>query len=403
MGGGDPPIAVAAARVRVTLALFVTCAACTRPSASAPDASASYVDPVQVAACGDRTSCRLESQHAELRTGDGSRSIVAIVSLGRAEANPHPPLRANWLLMDRDRGDLACNLRELWLLRSNEHATERVQLLASDCTRDIHEQPPEVVDVSPGRVRYIPEPSDGLHSLDFMLDPPALMLETHVSGGRTFTWIWPRFRGQVCAGGVCVPGLPDVDLDENFARGEWKTTSLGECSMLVDGAPAETSQGFASGGKATAAMRLLLSGETLYVEVTDDVFVTDGKVVDTLDIGSWVTYAMPAERTGYQEHQRLRMDGQLIDDAGKNRKVDVAIGPGTRRFALPGRWVKNPGEWEVTYEDTDDGRTYASKLSTGPHEMPPPLFWAPGACVAEGPSLRFVPAQAKDPRAPLIP
>jgi hypothetical protein len=110
----------------------------------------------------------------------------------------------------------------------------------------------------------------------------------------------------------------------------------------------ETSQGFASGGKTTAALRLLLSGDTLYVEVTDDVFVTHGTVVDTLDIGSWFTYQMPAERTGYQKHQRLRVDGQLLDDAGMSRKVDVAVGPGTRRFALPGSWVKSPGEWELT-------------------------------------------------------
>jgi hypothetical protein len=65
--------------------------------------------------------------------------------------------------------------------------------------------------------------------------------------------------------------------------------------------------------------------------------------------------------------------------------------------------VKNSDEWEVTYEDTDDGRIYASKLSTGPHEMPPPLFWAPGACVAKGPSLRVVPAQAAERGTPLAP
>jgi hypothetical protein len=229
MAGGNVPIGAAAARAALALFATLACAACTRPSSIAPDASASYVDPVQMAACGDRVSCRLESQHGEQRTGNGGRSVVALVSLGRVAANPHPSRRANWWLMGRDRGDLACTLREVWLLRSNEHATERVQLLASDCTRDIHERPPEVVDVAPGRVRYIPEPSDGLHSLDFTLDPPAWMLETYVRDGRTFTWMGPSFRGQACAGGVCVPGLPDVDLDEDFARRGWKTTSLGAC------------------------------------------------------------------------------------------------------------------------------------------------------------------------------
>ena len=203
------------------------------------------------------------------------------------------------------------------------------------------------------------------------------MLETQVRDDRTFTWSRPRFRGQVCAAGVCVPGLPDVGLGGDFAAGGWKTTTLGECSMLVDGEPGETSQGFTSGGKATAAMRLVLSGETLYVEVTDDAFVTEGKVVDTLDIGSWFTYAMPAAQPGYQRHRRLRMDGRLVDDAGRSRKVDAGIGPGMRRFALPAEWLTNSEGWEVTYEETDDGRTSTGKLSTpGLTQMPPPLFWA---------------------------
>jgi hypothetical protein len=399
MADGNAPIAVAALAVFAALAG----AACSRPSSVTPDAGASSVDPVAAAACGPRASCRLESQHEEPRAGDGSPSVVALVRLGLADANPHPPLRPNWWVLGRDRGDNACHLSELWLLRSNAHATERVQLLASDCTRDIHERPPEVVDVEPGRVRYVPEPSDGLHSLDFTLDPPTLALETYVHGDRTFTWAWPSFRGQACAGDVCVPGLPDVRLPEDFARREWRTTALGACSMLVDGASGETSQGFASGGKPTAAMRLLLSDETLYVEVTDDAFVTEGRVVDVLDIGSWFTYAKPAEQTGYQRHRRLRMDGRLVDDAGKSQKVDVAIGPGTRRFALSGEWVNNADEWEITYEDTDDGRAYAGKLSTGPHETPPPRFWAPGACEAAGGALRPVRARPTDPATALAP
>jgi hypothetical protein len=378
--------------------MVVTLAACSRPSSVSPDASAaSDVDPIAAAACAARASCQLESQREELRAGDGSRSIVALVSLRSAEANPHPPQRGNWLYFGRDRGDLACVPRELWLLRSNAQAIERVQLLTADCTRDIHDQPPGVVDLAPGRVRYVPEPSDGADSLDFTLDPPALALETHVSEGATFTWMWPRFRGQVCAGGACVPALPDVELNEDFAHGGWKTSSLGACSMLVDGAPGETSQGFRS-GKPTAAMRLLISDWTLYVEVTDDVFITEGTVVDTLDIGSWSMHAKPGEGP---RHLRLRMDGRLTDFAGESRRVDVVTGLGMRRFALPGGRVKNLGEWEVTYEDTDDGHTIAGKLSTGPHEMPPPVFWAPGACVVEGPSLQVVQAQTKDPGAAL--
>lgn len=198
-----------------------------------------------------------------------------------------------------------------------------------------------------------------------------------------------------------MPGLPDVDLDEGFAGGGWKTTALDACSMLVDGAPGETSQGFASGGKPTASMRLLLSGDTLYAEVTDDVFVTRGKVVDTLDVGSWFTFEMTGDRG--QEHHRVHMDGQFSDGFGKRGRVDVAIAGGTRRFALPAKWVNDHEEWAVVYQDTDDGQTFASQLSTGPHDMAPPLFEAPRACVVRWQSLRVVSTQVMDAGTPLFP
>lgn len=394
------PNRFAALSAPVALAVLVHCQACTRPSASVADAGAP-VDPVQAVACDGRAKCRLESQHAEPPTAAGDRTVVALVSLGRADANPRPPRRENWLLMGRDRGDQACIAHELWLLRLAEHGAQRVQLLASACTRDIHETPPQVVDIPPARIRFVPEPSDDSYALEFALDPPALALETFVGRDRTYTWMWPSFRGQVCSAGRCVPGLPDVDLGERFARGEWKTTSLGACSMLVDRAPGETSQGVVSGGHATAAMRLLLSGETLYVEVSDDVFIDGAGVVDTLDVGSWFTQEMTGERG--QEHHRVRMNGQVTDGGRKSGPVDVATGQGMRRFALPAKWVTDDEEWSVTYEDTDDGNTYASKLSTGPHEMPPPVFWAPGACTAEQGSLRVVPEPPKGPETPLFP
>ncbi len=373
--------------------------ACSRPSSVGAEADASRVDPVEAAGCGTRPSCRLESQHDEPRFGDGSRRVVALVTLGKADRNPGPPRRAHWPLLDRGPEDVPCILRELWLLRSGASGLDREQLLTSDCTRDVQSRPPTVADDGSARVRYTPEPSEGLDSLDFALDPPALTLETHVSGGSTVTWSWPAFRGEACAGGRCVPALPEVPLGEDFAREGWKTTALGGCSMLVDGKPGATSQGVASGAP-SAAFRMLLSEGKLYVEVTDDVFVTQGAVVDTLDIVSWFDGGKPGQGP---RHQRLRMDGRLTDDMGADRKTDVVNGPGTRRFALPGGAAMGPHDWKVVYEDSDDGRTLAGELSSGPHDIPPPRLRAPDACAVDGPSLRVLPARAKDAGTPLVP
>jgi hypothetical protein len=143
-----------------------------------------------------------------------------------------------------------------------------------------------------------------------------------------------------------------------------------------------------------SAFRLLLSEGTLYVEVTDDMFVTGGAVVDTLDFGWWNPEAKPGETP---RHERLRMDGKLRDARGKVITVDMSVTPTSRRFALPAAsWILYD-EWAATYEDTDDGRTLASRLSTGPHEMPPPIFTAPGACAVEGEALRPVRTRPLDP------
>jgi hypothetical protein len=137
------------------------------------------------------------------------------------------------------------------------------------------------------------------------------------------------------------------------------------------------------------------------VEVTDDRFVTGGAVADTLDFGWWNREAKPGEPP---RHERLRMDGKLRDALDKVTNVDMSVTPTSRRFALPAtaEWIQDE-EWEATYEDTDDGRTLAARLSTGPHEMPPPVFTAPGACAVEGGALRPVRTRPLDSGTALAP
>jgi hypothetical protein len=348
---------------------------------------------VKTVVCAARSECRVESQLEEKPASEGSGEVVVLVSLGKAGPHPGPLSSANWREIPRQRGDTACFPRELWLVRSKGASAEREQLLISDCTRDIHGQAPGVRDLGPGQIRYTPEPSQDEHSFDFALEPPSFQRERSVVDGREVTWDWQVFGGQACYRGTCVAALPDVSItDGGFARGGWKSAALGECALLVDGA---------SRGTPSSAFRLLLSDGTLYVEVTDDRFVTGGAVADTLDFGWWNREAKPGEPP---RHERLRMDGKLRDALDKVTNVDMSVTPTSRRFALPAtaEWIQDE-EWEATYEDTDDGRTLAARLSTGPHEMPPPVFTAPGACAVEGGALRPVRTRPLDSGTALAP
>jgi hypothetical protein len=388
-------LTVSAAARTGLVCLSLGAVACSRCASSAPDALAPPpIDPAEAVVCASRPECRLQSKLAEKPTSDGTGEVVVLVSLGKAGPHHGSLSSANWREVLRQRGDTVCFPWELWLVRLKGASAERDQLLISDCTRDIHGQAPGVRDLGPGQIRYTPEPSQDEHSFDFALDPLTFQRERTVLEGREVMWDWQTFGGQACYRGTCVPALPDVSVkDPEFARGGWKSAALDHCALLVDGA---------SRGTSSSAFRLLLSDEILYVEVTDDKFVTAGPVVDTLDLGRWFSEAKPDEPP---RHERLRMDGQLRDWLGKVITVDVSITPTSRRFALPAAswsWIRDE-KWEATYEDTDDAHTVAARLSTGPHEMPPPVFTAPGACAVEGGALRPVRTRPLDSGAALAP
>jgi hypothetical protein len=148
------------------------------------------------------------------------------------------------------------------------------------------------------------------------------------------------------------------------------------------------------------AFRLLLSGQMLYVEVTDDTFVTAGTVVDMFE---FVWLAPEGKPGDSPRHERLRMDGTLQDSLGKRTTVAMSVTPTSRRFVLPApSWIRYD-QWEARYEDTDDGRAVVARLTTGAPERPPPVFTAPGACVAQGGSLRPVTPRSRDLASALAP
>jgi hypothetical protein len=386
------PRAVVGATQAGLVLVSLGAAACSRGASGPADGLAPTVDPVEAAVCSARSGCRLERKLEEAPTVDGRRDVVALAALGPAGPHPGPSLVAHWPDMPQERGDGACFPWELWLARPQGGSTERLQLLISDCTSDVHGQAPLVTDLGGRRVRYTPEPSEDRESFDFALDPPSFERERLVYRGRELTWDWHAFRGQACMGSACVPVLPDVRMNEaGFARGGWKTTTLGDCALRVDRANGSTSP---------AALRLLLSEQILYVEVTDDVFVTTGAVVDTLEFVWLVPEGKPGDSP---RHERLRMDGTFQDSLGKRTTVEMSVTPTSRRFVLPApSWIRYD-QWEATYEDTDDGRAVVERLTTGAPETPPPVFTAPGACVAEGGALRPVSRRSKDLASALAP
>jgi len=281
------------------------------------------------------------------------------------------------------------------------------QLLAADCPSGDHA--PVLVDLGASRIRYTLGERDGSPSHEYTLglDPPHLERETSRGGGGELTWDYDSFGGQDCQedlkGRDCSPVMVEASIeDEVFAKGGWKTTGLGECAMLVDGGRTDgnTSHGEWIAHGSTSSVRMLLSGGTLYVEVTDDAFVTKGAAVDSLVFYSTSPQAMPGYRSGTA---RLRMDGQLTDWNGTTRPVDVAIGASTRRFALTDVWPGREGLWRLAYEDTDDGRTFGPGQWSGNMSHEPWVFVSPMACVARDGELHVDRKTVTDAHTPIAP
>jgi hypothetical protein len=292
-----------------------------------------------------------------------------------------------------------CAAWETWLTAVTSSQATRAQLLVSDCPSD--DRAPVIEDLGPGRLRY----SFGGHAYELALDPPRLERETQ--GGGSLTWNYGAFHGEACEEQECAPVLLEARVaDESFSRGGWKTSGLGECATLVDGATTpgdNTSHGERVARGASSSVRLLLVEGTLYVEVTDDVFVTKSRVADALVFYSSSTHAMPGERG---RTERLLMDGTLTDWDGKVRQVEVVTAPTTRRFALTDAWPgpDDPeGHWRMAYEDTDDGRTFGSGQSTGKLGHEPWVFTSPVACVPRDGALHVERTSVPDPDKPIAP
>jgi hypothetical protein len=166
---------------------------------------------------------------------------------------------------------------------------------------------------------------------DFALDPPDVIREFY---SRLF-WDYRDFKGGMCPNDAIKScsdislTLPSLDIGDAFAAGEWRTTSLGECSMRF------------------GPVRALLSRDVLYVEVEDSGASPAPLLIDM------------ALRDGFPQDMQtwtLGMDGKLAWQVnGQSRKtsahVEIASAPGSsvRRFMLTGVWPKGLGEMHMSY------------------------------------------------------
>jgi hypothetical protein len=356
-------------------------------------------DPVELALCGGRTDCRLESELWQAGARGGSRSVVAVVQqspgprrsgLGPFQFGPSPVPEA----------PAPCAAWETWLTTVASGRAAPVQLLASDCPTG--KRPPLLVDLGDARIRYTlgddAVPSD---EYEIALAPPRVEREIHRGRGGALGWDYGAYRGEICEQQECSPVPLQVTVADSFSREGWKTTGLGECAMLVDGTG---TVGEMSHGElvhdGTSSVRLLLSGGTLYIEVEDDAFVTKGALVDTLVFYSTSAEAMPGYRSRIA---RLGMDGRLTDWEGHVRQVETAAGATTRRFAVTDLWPGPDGLWRMAYEDTDDGRTLGPGQSTGKVSKEPWLFASPFSCVSRDGALHLDRKLVVDAETPIVP
>jgi hypothetical protein len=389
-GAALQPSVIALRVIRPLLlpATLISILACSHRSPVAESSSTDApIDPVDLAVCGERIGCYVEQKTA---LGMGADQTQRLAAVARLSPPPRAPIAAvgpvaedPWESADGLPmvGSDGCNLTEVWLVTLEGGTAKRTQLLTRGC--------------SAGPIPLVPHPPEELSVfgyngaiLTFKLDPPHLR---RVTRGRTW-WDWDAFRGEKCRNDKqgCAPVLPHVGIadDGSFSRDGWRVTGLGECSLRF-GDP-----------RLGASLAMMLAEAALYVEVTDDHFVTHGKLVDTVKL---VSTSIEGQASDVIWVDRLTMDGTWISHDGGRTRVNMSMpDAGTRRFQLSPAPALRDRHWLLEYEDTDDGRTIQQRV--GPHEGGQPvLVVAPRpACAAHDGALRVVPTRS-EPDAPLAP
>ncbi|HEY5240767.1 MAG TPA: hypothetical protein VIJ22_04845, partial [Polyangiaceae bacterium] len=254
--------------MRAVAVLAVLALGCSKVGSGPPESAAPLPgeaganpgpDPVELAVCGGRPDCRLESELRQAGDRTGSR-VVAVVRQSPGSHRPgRDPFRFGLSPAPAEEA-ASCAAWETWLTSVGSGQVTRVQLLASDCPRG--DRPPLLTDLGPDEIRYSLGGDGGVpsHEYELGLDPPRLERETHRGRGGVLAWGYETFRGEICEEQECSPLMLEAPVDDAFSRDGWKTTGLGECAMLLDGArtPGELSHGELRAADPTSAVRMLV-------------------------------------------------------------------------------------------------------------------------------------------------
>ena len=395
-------------------------------------------DDLYLAVCGGRQPCSVESQLSLGQGADGRMQSIVVTRSPKRRATTEPDIaeplaeqpwkRFHWDAEEPPPARSECTPWRTWLVSRSAAEGTHARLLVARCAADDAERAPVLERSGPGEVRSTltahetndkAKPASGysetVETLELGVEPPrVLRIARGTRSGIPGTapvadwessWDWESFRGHACWHGHddCGELLPVAHIadDGAYGGGGWKTTALGSCAMLIDGTP---SHGVAEpAASPTASVRALLADDVLYLEVTDDVFVTRGAVIDAIEV-VWSSYeAKPGD---HPRVERLTMDGQLTR-AGMTRQLDVAeAGPGTRRFAVKS-WPPQMGSWSLSYVDTDDGRTVRQRISSVPrsNERGQTILRVEPlpTCTPRDQVLRVGPATARDEDKGLVP
>jgi len=377
-------------------ALILLGSGCSKPAPDAAGTALTEQDDLFLAVCGGRQPCSIQNQLALGHATDG-RTLLAVVTRSpkrrptTERSMAEPITEQPWdrfSAIAEEPAPRECTPWRTWLVSRSAGEGTHAQLLVARCATDDGERPPVVESLGAGEVRTTltahadneeGKPAAGytvsVETLEFGLEPPRVLRIARRRGhglpgqppvaDRESSWDWEAFRGRACwrGHGDCSEILPVAHIadDGAYGRGAWRATALGPCTLLIDGTP---SHGVAEpSANPTASVRALLADDVLYLEVTDDTFVTQGAVVDAIEV-MWSSYeAKPGD---HPRVERLTMDGKLTRE-GVTQQVEVVVaGPTTRRFALKGVWPPDMGSWSLAYVDTDDGRTVRQRIASVP-------------------------------------
>jgi hypothetical protein len=332
------------------------------------------------------------------RDRKGRQLAVVVIETNKACLLPQEPAKAGSAGADEESDDQhACG--EYWLIDVSAKKRPAIAALARQCASDKWETGAKVnaddmTFVYGGESVYASTQTSEWTTIG--LDPVRLVSVTRTSTGqqdRSVTWNSDDFAGDLELGVSYCQGkspadagesnVPDVEirairiprpaLPETFVADGWKTTSFGRCAARVGGDRGFIVQG-AKGTATDASMRIVFSSQGyLFVEVTDDRFVTGAKSWvkdDHLEI--WAA-APPengcidpsAKSTAVQWGIRVS-DGHVFPGVGPpatTPKVEVArANDKTIRIRIAFEPNSLPGpRFTVVYSDSDDG-THQKRL-----------------------------------------